>query len=98
MDWDNSKQLYKVSSKDSQTQAVFEDSARVVISAIGVLNVPSFPRELEGIRDFKGSAFHSAQWDHSIDLKNKRVAVIGNGCSASVVFFPISPFRVLTAS
>ncbi|KAJ3492156.1 hypothetical protein NLI96_g177 [Meripilus lineatus] len=75
VDWDNSKQLYKVSSKDSQTQAVFEDSARVVISAIGVLNVPSFPRELEGIRDFKGSAFHSAQWDHSIDLKNKRVAL-----------------------
>lgn len=26
--------------------------------------------------------FHSAEWDHSVDLTNKRVAVIGTGASA----------------
>ena len=29
-----------------------------------------------------GAAFHSAQWDHSVDLTGKRVAVIGTGASA----------------
>ena len=27
-------------------------------------------------------AFHSAQWDHSVDLTGKRVAIIGTGASA----------------
>src|ERR1700753_1119866 len=30
----------------------------------------------------RGAAFHSAQWDHSVDLTGKRVAVIGTGASA----------------
>ena len=32
--------------------------------------------------EFRGPAFHSAQWDHSVDLNGKRVAIIGTGASA----------------
>ena len=32
--------------------------------------------------EFRGAAFHTAQWDHSVDLTGKRVAVIGTGASA----------------
>lgn len=35
-----------------------------------------------GLDEFTGAAFHSAQWDHSVDLTGKRVAVIGTGASA----------------
>ena len=31
---------------------------------------------------FQGEVFHSARWDHDVDLTGKRVAVIGTGASA----------------
>ncbi|MFD0735545.1 flavin-containing monooxygenase [Planotetraspora mira] len=55
--------------------------AQAVISAVGQLNRPSYPR-IEGRDDFTGPSFHSARWDHGIDLDGKRVAVIGTGASA----------------
>ncbi|MGW8394790.1 flavin-containing monooxygenase [Pseudoduganella sp. HUAS MS19] len=63
-----------------------ELSARTVIFAIGLLGRPSVPR-LPGAERFRGQSFHSAQWDHGIDLRGKRVAVIGSGASA-VQFVP----------
>lgn len=56
--------------------------ARVVVSACGLFNQPACP-ELAGIADFRGARFHSANWDHGCDLRGKRVAVIGTGCSAA---------------
>jgi 4-hydroxyacetophenone monooxygenase len=60
--------------------------ANAVISAVGQLNRPSFPA-IEGRDSFEGDTFHSARWDHDIDLSGKRVAVIGTGASA-VQFIP----------
>ena len=31
---------------------------------------------------FDGPSFHTAEWDPSIDLTGKRVALVGTGCSA----------------
>ena len=41
------------------------------------------PRRLDvpGVESFKGPIFHTACYDHSVDLRNKHVAVIGNGCT-----------------
>ncbi len=61
-------------------------SANVLVSGVGQLNRPSFP-DIAGIEDFAGESFHSAQWDASVTLKDKRVAVIGTGASA-VQFVP----------
>ncbi|HEV7523733.1 MAG TPA: NAD(P)-binding domain-containing protein [Acidimicrobiia bacterium] len=60
--------------------------ANAVISAVGQLNRPSFPN-IEGRDSFAGPSFHSAQWNHDLDLTDKRVAVIGTGASA-VQFIP----------
>ena len=60
--------------------------AHAVISAVGQLNRPSYP-DIPGVGSFAGPAFHSARWDHSVDLAGKRVAVIGTGASA-VQFIP----------
>jgi cation diffusion facilitator CzcD-associated flavoprotein CzcO len=38
--------------------------------------------DIEGADSFEGAAFHSAQWDHSVDISGKRVAIIGTGASA----------------
>jgi cation diffusion facilitator CzcD-associated flavoprotein CzcO len=60
--------------------------ARFVVFGTGALHDPSVP-EIEGLDRFSGKAFHSAQWDHSVDLAGKRVAVIGTGASA-IQFVP----------
>ncbi|MGC8118887.1 flavin-containing monooxygenase [Marinobacter sp. VGCF2001] len=61
-------------------------TADVLITATGQLNRPAMPA-IPGIESFQGVCFHSARWDHSADLVNKRVAVIGTGASA-IQFVP----------
>ena len=60
--------------------------ARFLVSAVGALHHPVIP-DLPGIGSFRGPAFHSAEWDHELDLAGKRVAVIGTGASA-IQFVP----------
>lgn len=57
-----------------------------LITAVGQLHHPNTP-EIEGAQSFEGISFHSAQWNHDIDLTGKRVGVIGNAASA-VQFIP----------
>jgi len=65
------------------------ESMRVqaVVMALGQLNRPHLP-EIPGLADFRGPSFHSARWDHGVDLAGKRVAVIGTGASAAQ-FVPV---------
>ena len=58
--------------------------ARVVVSSVGQLNQPAFP-EVDGVDSFAGPSFHSARWDHSVDLAGRRVGIVGTG--ASVIQF-----------
>lgn len=55
--------------------------ANAVISAVGQLNRPKLP-DIPGIERFRGQWFHSARWDHDVDLTDKRVAVVGSAASA----------------
>ena len=64
--------------------------AEVLISAVGQLNRPRYP-DIEGFGTFTGPAFHSATWDHGVDLAGKRVAVIGTGASAAQFVPEIAP-------
>ena len=61
-------------------------SADVLIGGMGALTEPSVP-DIPGLDDFKGTLFHSADWNHDHDLSGERVAVIGTGASA-VQFVP----------
>ncbi|HEY7592802.1 MAG TPA: NAD(P)/FAD-dependent oxidoreductase [Actinophytocola sp.] len=60
--------------------------ADVLVPAVGQLSRPSMP-DIVGQASFAGPSFHSARWDHSVDLAGKRVAVIGTGASA-IQFVP----------
>jgi 4-hydroxyacetophenone monooxygenase len=53
-----------------------------VVCAVGQLNRPSFPA-IDGRDDFRGSTFHSADWDDTVEVAGRRVAVIGTGASAA---------------
>jgi cation diffusion facilitator CzcD-associated flavoprotein CzcO len=58
-----------------------EVSATFLISAAGGLVEPKLP-DIDGIETFQGDTFHTARWNHDVDLAGKRVAVIGTGASA----------------
>ena len=81
MEWDDSTGRWRIA-----TAAGEEYTARAIVSGIGALHVPSIP-ELPDAERFTGVAFHSAQWDRSCDLTDKRIAVIGTGASA-IQFIP----------
>ncbi|MEE1757439.1 flavin-containing monooxygenase [Streptomyces sp. SP18CS02] len=65
-------------------------TADVVVCATGPLSEPSLPT-IAGLESFRGHAVHSARWDPRIDLRGKRVAVIGNGASAVQIVPAIAP-------
>lgn len=55
--------------------------ADFVIGATGVLHHPSWP-DIPGLADFQGACFHTARWDESVDLRGKRVGLVGTGSTA----------------
>ncbi|MFN8071538.1 MAG: NAD(P)-binding domain-containing protein [Mycobacterium sp.] len=60
--------------------------ARAVICAVGQLNQPYTP-EIAGADSFAGPAFHTARWDHDVDLTGKDVVMIGAGATG----FQVAP-------
>ncbi|KAG6821331.1 hypothetical protein H0H93_000192 [Arthromyces matolae] len=79
--WDSKRNCYSIITKDLKTGNQSIAEAEILISAMGILEVPRFP-EIPGVQDFEGAMFHSARWV-DMDLNGKRVAIIGNGASAS---------------
>jgi cation diffusion facilitator CzcD-associated flavoprotein CzcO len=67
-----------------------EHEADVLVAACGQLSAPKLPA-LAGLESFAGPVFHTARWRHDVDLRGKRVAVIGTGCSAIQVVPAIQP-------
>jgi cation diffusion facilitator CzcD-associated flavoprotein CzcO len=55
-------------------------TADAVVSAVGLFGAVRYP-DIEGLTDFTGDLMHTAQWDETVDLTGKRVAVIGTGAS-----------------
>ena len=63
-----------------------ELEAEVLVSGVGQLHRPVSPK-IPGLDRFDGDVFHSAEWDHDVDLAGKRIGVVGNGASA-IQFVP----------
>ena len=74
--FDEEANAWTVTTRDGE-----EIVARHVIDATGVLTHPKLP-DIPGVGDFEGTTLHTARWNHSQDLRGKRVAVIGTGASA----------------
>lgn len=88
--WDELSQEWEVAVEDLNTKHVFKDRCNVLINASGVLNKWKWPA-IKGRETFRGPMLHSANWDDTVDLKGKRVAVIGGGSSAVQIVPNIQP-------
>jgi cation diffusion facilitator CzcD-associated flavoprotein CzcO len=78
--WDGARNQWRIHSVDADGRRDTSYAA-VVVTAAGYLNRPRWP-DLKGRETFAGSSIHSAQWDPSLDLTGKKVAIIGAGCTA----------------
>lgn len=79
--WSDTDDRWRVTTADGRTY-----EAEVVVSAIGMFNNIVWP-QIDGIADFKGDYWHSARWNHDIDLTGKHVGVVGIAASA-IQFVP----------
>jgi len=79
--WDEEASLWHV-----RTSKGLQIEARVLVSGMGALHVPNYP-SLNGADRFAGPSFHSAEWNSTVPLEGKNVAVIGTGASA-IQFVP----------
>ena len=80
--WDEAASRWRGRLADGRTV-----TAQFVVISVAPLHVPRIP-EISGIETFTGPVFHSARWDHGVDLAGKKVAVIGTGASA-IQFMPV---------
>lgn len=65
-------------------------TAGVLILATGFLSEPALP-EITDLERYAGPVFHTAQWDHAVELAGKRIAVVGTGASAVQLIPEIAP-------
>lgn len=65
-------------------------TARVVVTGCGAFNKPVTP-DIRGAHTFAGDVLHTARWNNRVNLRDKRVAVIGTGASAIQVVPAIAP-------
>jgi len=87
--WDDASSTWSVRTRAADgTEDVLV--ARAVLSAVGQLNRPNMP-VIEGADTFAGPSFHSARWDHDVDLAGKQVAMIGAGASGFQIAPTIAP-------
>ncbi len=82
--WDGEAGLWRYATEGRDGRQ--ERTARFLVSGIGGLHVPA-TADFPGIENFEGEVFHSATWNHDVELEGKRVAVIGTGASA-IQFVP----------
>lgn len=85
LDWDGDEHRWTVTTAAGE-QSRFD----VVVSAVGMLDVPNIP-DIPGAEQFTGRLFHSACWDHSRSLAGERVGAIGTGASAIQYIPAIAP-------
>jgi len=77
--WDQASATWQVQIRNAA--GVCETlTARGLICAVGQFSNPVIP-DIKGAKGFDGPSFHTADWDETVDLAGKRVAVIGAGAS-----------------
>jgi cation diffusion facilitator CzcD-associated flavoprotein CzcO len=79
--WDAGRRVWRLETSRGALTADF------LINGGGGLSEPFIP-ELPGASSFKGTTFHSAQWNHAHDLTGRKVAIVGTGAS-TIQFLPI---------
>ncbi|MFY0728924.1 flavin-containing monooxygenase [Pseudomonas sp. NFX15] len=85
VEWDDANKRWTV-----YTAGKGEFCAQFLINATGPLSQPVVPH-FDGQERFQGKTFHTNNWDHCYDYRQKTVAIVGSGASAAQVIPAIAP-------
>lgn len=77
-EWDQDASAWRLVFGGAEPAVVLADA---LVLACGRLSEPRIP-DIAGLESFAGPLFHSARWDHRLDLDGAHVAVVGSGASA----------------
>jgi cation diffusion facilitator CzcD-associated flavoprotein CzcO len=83
--WDDATSQYVLRTATGETERF-----QFVVSAVGLFASPKYP-QWPGLEDFAGDVVHTAEWDESLDVTGRRVAVVGTGSSAVQVVPTVAP-------
>ena len=78
MTWDEEASMWTIDLDGPDGERTIRSNA--VITGVGFLNRPRIP-EIEGMLEFAGPSWHTARWPEDVDIRGKRIAVIGSGCT-----------------
>jgi 4-hydroxyacetophenone monooxygenase len=76
--WDDQAAVWEIEAVGPQGPRTLR--VNVVVSAVGFLSRPNLP-QIAGQDTFSGPSVHTARWPSDLDVSDKRVAVIGTGCT-----------------
>jgi 4-hydroxyacetophenone monooxygenase len=76
--WDEDASMWTIDLDGPDGERTIRSNA--VITGVGFLNRPRIP-EIEGMLEFAGPSWHTARWPEDVDVRGKRIAVIGSGCT-----------------
>lgn len=65
-------------------------TARYLVTALGLLSATNVPN-IAGRASFEGEQYHTGAWPQDVDLRGKRVGVIGTGSTGIQVITAIAP-------
>lgn len=78
-EWDSGRQVWTVHLRDLNNRKQYVHECRLLFSAVGVLVEPKDPN-ITGKETFEGPILHTARWRDDVELRDKSVVVVGNGC------------------
>ena len=81
--WDETLDLWRLTLTDGG-----EVTARYVVTAVGAFLRAKADPGIAGLEDFAGTVQRPDAWDDAVDLRGKRVAIVGTGASAIRAFPP----------
>lgn len=83
-EWIEQTGRWRITVQNTTSDTIHVHECQFLFSGSGVLVYPRKP-DLLNIESFNGPVFHAANWRHDVGLTNKKVALIGNGCSAAQI-------------
>jgi 4-hydroxyacetophenone monooxygenase len=89
--WNESTSMWDIEVEGPEGKRTLRSNA--VITGVGFLNRPNMPT-IEGMNEFQGQSWHTARWPDGVDMRGKRIAVIGTGCTG----YQLVPELALEAS
>jgi cyclohexanone monooxygenase len=84
-DWDEDQKVWRVATNTNKVLFT-----RYLITALGLLSTPKLP-DIPGLSSFKVQLCHSSRWDESMDLRDKKVGIIGNGSTGLQIIASTAP-------